>query len=250
MERIEGTRVLVTGATSGIGAATARACAAAGARVAALGRRAELLQRLAAEAGVADFVCDIADTGATDAAVRAATAELGGLDAVVNCAGLMFHSRLGEGRREDWRAMTEVNLVGLLNLFHAVAPHLRAPGTSDLILVSSIGSRSVGASEFAVYSATKAAVDRLAEGMRLDLAGSDCRVAVLRPGFVDTDGGSAGVRDAELRAATRRQAREAGLQAGTVATEIVHLLALPPEVNVTELNLARTPLGPVEGEGR
>lgn len=238
---LDGRRILISGGTSGLGAATVRAAVAAGARVGVLGRRHNLLDALAAETGAEVAACDVADAQATDAAIAAIAARLGGLDGLVNCAGLMLHSRLTAGIREDWRQMLEVNVLGTTNACVSALPFLRAARYADLMIISSPSADRVAAPDFAMYSASKAALSRLAEALRaeLDADGAPVRVTLVKPGYIDTDGVIASVRDPRVRALVVERAKTIGMAPATVANELVHLLALPADVGVHELSLAR-----------
>lgn len=221
-------RVLVTGASSGIGLATARAARAAGARVALLARRAEVLASLADELDAVAVPADVTDPRAARGAVDRAAERLGGLDAVVNAAGALRPGPVAETSPEDWRLMVEVNLLGVLHVTQAAIPHLRAGGgVRDVVTVSSMSGRRLGSVGMGVYAATKAAVHMACEGLRRELGPDGIRVSIVAPGFVDTSlfqGSSADVD--RLRA----KAREVGLPAEQVAAGIVHVLGAPAEV--------------------
>jgi NADP-dependent 3-hydroxy acid dehydrogenase YdfG len=238
MEDLAERRVLVTGASSGIGAATARACAARGARVAVLARRAQALETLAAEIGGAAFAADVTDEQATRAAVDAAADALGGIDALVNNAGVMRPSLVAEGKVEDWRAMFDVNVLGLLLATHAALPHLRASDRADIVNVSSLSGRRVPNAPAGVYAATKHAVHALSEGLRQELGGDGVRVTVIAPGLVDTD-----LLDGDEHAAAariRERAAQLGLTAADVGSAVADALAQPPHVLIRELVLSPT----------
>ena len=167
---LAGRRILVSGGSSGLGAAIAVACARDGAAVAVIGRDSHKLDELAAASGVTPVVADIADPAAARAAVESATAALGGLDGLVNNAGLMLHSLIGDGLDEDWDAIVRVNILGMLHITSAAIPYLRAATLADLVVIASLASDRVAAPDYSVYSATKAAQLRLTEGLRLELA--------------------------------------------------------------------------------
>lgn len=233
MGDLAGRRVLVTGASSGIGEATARACATAGARVAVLARRAEPLAALADEVGGVALPADVTDEqGAQEAADRAAET-LGGLDALVNNAGLMRPSLVGEGRVADWRAMLDVNVLGLLLATKAALPHLRASARADIVNVSSLAGRRVPNAASGVYSATKFAVHALSEGLRQELHADGVRVTVVAPGLTETP--LLDDSDHEAAARLRDQWSKHGLSADDVAAEIVAVLARPAHLLVREI---------------
>ena len=225
---LAGRRVLVTGASSGIGLATVRAARAAGARVALLARRAEVLEALADELGAIAVPADVTDPGAARGAVDRAAEQLGGLDAVVNAAGALRPGPVAQTDPADWRLMVEVNLLGVLHVTQAAIPHLRASeGVRDVVAVSSMSGRRLGSVGMGVYAATKAAVHMVGEGLRRELGPDGIRVSVVAPGFVDTSLFQGSNADVDR---LRDKAREVGLPAEEVAAGIVHVLAAPAGV--------------------
>jgi NADP-dependent 3-hydroxy acid dehydrogenase YdfG len=240
---LAGRRLLVSGGTSGLGAATVRAATAAGARVAVLGRRAALLDRLAEETGAETMPCDITDSAVTDSVVAHLAGRLGGLDGLVNCAGQMLHSRLTDGYRQDWTGMLNVNVVGTMNATLAALPFLREARFADLLFISSPSADRVAGPDFAMYAATKAALSRLTEAIHAEIeaAGLAVRVTVVKPGYIDTDGVVSNIRDPDARALVAGRAKEIGLPPERIAEQLVHLLGLPPEVRVHEISLGRAP---------
>jgi NADP-dependent 3-hydroxy acid dehydrogenase YdfG len=225
--RLEGRRVLITGASSGIGAATAHAVVAAGGRVALLARRRELVERLATELGGVAVPGDVVDVDATRRAVDEAAALLGGLDGLVNAAGVVRPGAVADADPAAWELMFDVNVRGLLHTTQAAIPHLRSDG-GDVINLSSMSGRRVGSVEMAAYAASKAAVHTVSEGLRRELADARIRVAVLAPGVVHTD--LFGDREDDTSTRLRDKAREGGLRAEDVASTIVEVLAAPPHV--------------------
>jgi len=191
------TVALVTGASSGIGAATAKALAAEGAAVCLLARRADRLADLKAEiesaGGTALVVtADVTDAEDVSAAVQRTVAELGRLDTVVNNAGLMRSGPAAEARLQDWDDMVSVNVRGVLYVTRAALPHLidaaagSPRGVADLVTISSTGGW-VARPDTAVYSLTKFGVNAFSEGIRQELLGNRVRVGVVAPGTVDTE---------------------------------------------------------------
>ena len=129
MSALAGRRVLVTGGSSGLGAALAAACADAGAHVAIVARGRDRLDEVAGATGALAVVADVGDAEAAQGAVAEAAERLGGLDVLVNNAGLMLHSPVGAGFVEDWDRSYRANVLGMLHVTHAALPHLRASGT-------------------------------------------------------------------------------------------------------------------------
>jgi clavulanate-9-aldehyde reducatase len=228
-------RILVTGASAGIGAAVARASVEAGARVALLARRRDRLAEVAGPLGSAavSVPCDITDGDAVRAAVNQAAERLGGLDGLVNSAGLFTVSPFLDTDPSAWRAMFDVNVLGLLPVTRAAVPYLRAAGTSSVVNLSSMSGRRVPRPETGVYAATKFAVHALGESLRMELAPDGVRVTTIAPGLVDTDI-TASWPDSEEAERFRRRLRDDGLPPDAVAAAVVHVLGAPPEVNVVE----------------
>jgi NADP-dependent 3-hydroxy acid dehydrogenase YdfG len=232
-EQLAGRRVLVTGASSGIGESTARECAARGATVALVARRADRIAALAEELGGVSVTADVRDPAGAARAVDGAAEGLGGLDALVNNAGIARTGSIADGDVEDWRAMLETNVLGLLAVTKAAIPHLRAAERGDVVNVSSMSGRRVPGQRSAVYSGTKHAVHAISAALRRELHDDRIRVTLISPGFVDTE---IDQHDGEFRIPRERSA----LRAGDVARGIVRVLGEPPEVNVLELAILPT----------
>ncbi len=230
--------VMVTGATSGFGAATARRFAGAGWRVVATGRRAERLRRLVDEFGpekvtVAPF--DMRDTAAMDSALAALPQAFRGIDVLVNNAGLALGTAPApQARLEDWLKMIETNTTSLVTLTHRLLPTLIERKGVIVNLSSVAGSYPyVGGN---VYGATKAFVTQFSLGLRSDLHGTGVRVTSIEPGMAETEftlvrtGGNQAASDALYK----------GFQPLTpedVAGAIFWVATLPPHVNINRLEL-------------
>ncbi len=235
---LTGRRILVTGASRGIGQASARALARAGAHVALLARSVAPLEELAEELGGVAVPVDVVDPSATRAAVADAVAALGGLDGLINAAGVVRPGRIGDTPPEDWQLTFDVNVRGLLHVTQAALPALRDAGHADVVNVSSMSGRRVGSPEMGVYAASKAAVHTLSEGLRREVASDGVRVTVIAPGFVRTD-----IFDGQASPVARdldRRAEELGLVPAQVAEVIVHVVAAPPELSHVEVALTST----------
>ncbi len=178
--------VLVTGASSGIGAATARVLAEAGHRVYAAGRRVGRLEQLAeSRPGVVPLALDVTDPASIDAAVKRVEADGGGVDVVVNNAGYAAVGPVETTDRDEVRRQFAVNVFGLLDVTRAVLPGMRERGRGRVVNVSSI----VGRTAFpgsGVYAASKHAVEALSDALRMEVAGFGVDVVVVQPGFVRT----------------------------------------------------------------
>lgn len=242
-EALAGRRVVITGGSSGLGAAIVRAATAAGAVVGLLARRGDLLAQLASETGAEPRVCDISDDAAAESAIADLAAALGGIDALVNCAGVMLHSRLTAGRRDDWRQTLAINVQGTMNATISALPYLRESAPSDLLFISSPSADRVASPASAMYSASKAALSRLAEGLHAEFEAEalPIRVTVVKPGYIATDGLLANIRDPEFKAQVIERGRTIALTPDDVAGQVIHILSLPPALRVAELSISRTP---------
>jgi len=229
-------RILITGGGAGIGAALAEACAAAGAQVGIVGRNQARLEHVARLTGAATARADIGIRVEADQAVASIAEQLGGLDGLVNNAAVMLHSRISAGVSEDWKEMLDVNVLGVLHVTYAALEHLRRADYADIVNVSSIGADRVSMPDYALYSATKAAVVRITEALREDLAqDADIRVGVVKPGMVKTGGFGPGVRDPDLRKQVEATKEKAAMAASVVADQICHMIAVPRTACISEL---------------
>jgi len=224
--------ILVTGATSGIGRATALRLAAEGARVVVAARRKERLAELVKDLpGGEALALDVRDEAAVTAALAGRT-----FDAVVANAGLgRGLGPLQEGAAEDWSEMLDTNVKGLLHTVRATLPAMIARGRGDVVLLGSVAGRQVypGGN---VYCATKFAVRALYEGLRLDAAGKGIRFTTVDPGLVETEFSLVRFRGDSERAGKTYQGLQC-LRPDDVADAIAFALTRPPHVNIGELVL-------------
>ena len=242
--RLDGTTVIVTGASSGIGNATARALAAEGAGVALFARRREKLEDLARELGDGAGVheVDVADPDAVREAVEAVVRERGGLDVLVNNAGYGSMDLARDADIGEWRTMVDVNLHGVLSTTHAALAHLaqaaRGPrGTADVVTISSVAGRKVNSPGNNVYAATKHAVGAFSEALRQELAPQHVRVGLVEPGLVDTELTNTG--DENKPDASR--ATELGvLHPDDIAEAVVYIVTRPARTAVNEVLIRPT----------
>lgn len=242
--RLAGTVALVTGASSGIGAATAKALAGQGASVALLARRADRLDAIKLDIEAAGGTAVVTTADVTDAkqvatAVDRTVQSLGRLDILVNNAGLLRMGAADEAPLNDWDDLVSVNVLGVLYATHAALPHLIAAAgdeprhVADIVTISSTGGR-VARPGTAVYSLTKFGVNAFSEGIRQELIGRRVRVGLVEPGTVDTE-----ITDhlsPEARAA--QQSRTAGmvkLQPEDVADAAVYMVTRDRRVAVNEM---------------
>jgi short-subunit dehydrogenase len=182
---VERLTALVTGASSGIGADTARRLAAAGAHVVLHGRDQDRLKALATETGGTVLVGELAEPGAARALAERALEVSGQVDVLVNNAGLGWAGPLPEMPAADLTRLVAVNLVAPLELTRALVPDMLARGSGRVVFVTSIAGRTGVAGE-AVYAATKAGVDAFADSVRFELHGTGVGIAVVVPGVVQT----------------------------------------------------------------
>lgn len=232
---------LVTGASSGIGEACARAFAGAGARVALCARRRDRVEALAAElraqgAEAHAFALDVRDAAAVTAALAALPAAFRAPDLLLNNAGLSRGLEpLQEGSLEDWHEMLDTNVKGLLHVTRAVVPGMIARGRGQVINIGSIAGRETYP-KGAVYCASKHAVDAITRGLRMDLLGTGVTVSTVDPGLVNTEFGTVRFHGDRARA----DAAYAGMQplsGEDVAATVLWIASQPPHRVVAEVLL-------------
>jgi NADP-dependent 3-hydroxy acid dehydrogenase YdfG len=237
---LSGRVAAVTGATSGIGEATALALAQAGAAVALSGRRADRLEALADrivhDGGRAQALpADVSDELQAYAFVNGAADFLGGLDILVNNAGVMLLGPVEGADLDEWRRMIDVNLLGVLYCTHAALPLLRERGRGDIVNVSSVAGRraTLGA---AVYNLTKFGVNAFSEALRQEALHAGIRVSVVEPGMVETELLGHNTNPVVLDAAQKMRERVGRqLEPDDVARAIVYTVAQPEHVAVNEV---------------
>lgn len=234
---IAGKVIAITGASSGIGEATARLLAARGAHVVLGARRTDKLDALVvaiqASGGQARAVAlDVTDTTQLIRFVAFAQAEFGRLDVLVSNAGVMPLSLLEQGKVAEWDQMVDVNLKGVLYGIAAALPVFQAQNSGHFVHITSVADRWVGPTS-AVYSATKFAVRALTEGLRQEVSDT-IRVTMVAPGAVESELPNA-ISDPELRRAAVEQFRVHLLPAETIARAIAYAVEQPADVDVNEL---------------
>jgi NADP-dependent 3-hydroxy acid dehydrogenase YdfG len=234
---LEGRVAAVTGASSGIGEATVRALAGAGAAVALGARRAERLDAIAKDLAGPTLVreVDVSDEEQARAFVQAAHDELGGLHVLVNNAGVMLLGPVAGADTEDWRRMVAVNLLGLLYTTHAALPLIGQSGGGDIVNISSVAGRRADAGA-AVYNMTKFGVHAFSEALRQEALHAGIRVTTIAPGFVDTELQGHN-RNPVVQQALSRAREQIGdvLRPQDIADAIVHAVTRPPHVCVNEV---------------
>ena len=239
---LEGRTAMVTGASSGIGAATALALSDAGARVALIARRAERLSALAADIakrtgradGAVALSADLSSEAGVDAAFADAEAALGQVDILANVAGLMLVAPLLGTDTVQWRRMVEINLMGLMQLTQKAADGMVKRGSGHIVNVSSLAAR-VTLPNFGVYSATKFGVAAFTETLRKELVGTGVRTTEIMPGIVKSE-----LIDQIEDDAIRKQISEwaesvAPLTPEDIADAVLFAVTRPPNVAVSEM---------------
>lgn len=236
--RLDGTTAVVTGASSGIGEATARALAAEGATVALLARRRDRLEALAADLPRASVhPVDVTDDDALQAAVTEVVATHGGIDVLVNNAGYGVWGPAAEADLADWRTVVDINLTGVLSATHAALPHLEKSaagprGVADLVAISSVAGRRVPGPASNVYAATKHGVNAFCEAVRQEYASRHVRVGLVEPGLVSSEMTTSGQEHAPD--ATGRSERGV-LDPADIADAVVYLVTRPKHAAVNEI---------------
>ena len=234
---------LVTGASSGIGEATARMLAGRGATVAMAARRTDRLESLGAEIAEAGGTAlpvelDVSDRDAAEAAVARTVEELGRLDVLVNNAGVMLLGPMLDAPVEEWQQMVEVNLLGLMYMTKAAVPYLLEAaggdrGVADVVNISSVAGR-IARRNSGVYNATKFGVGAFSESLRQEVTSRHLRVALVEPGAVAT----------ELQSHNRPEVKEEiekrfvdmeVLEAEDISEAIEFVITRPPHVAVNEV---------------
>ncbi len=240
---LSGKTVAITGASSGIGEATALACVAAGASVALAARRADridaLAQRINDDGGTAIAVpTDVADERQARAFVEQTYERLGRLDVLVNNAGVMLLGAVTGADTAEWRRMIEVNLFGVLYCTHAALPVMAQQGGGHIVNVSSVAGRIASAGS-AVYNMTKWGVNGFSEGLRQEALHANVRVTIVEPGAVETEllGHN---NDAVQSMAAKRFEGVKPLQATDIADAIVYALGQPEHVSINEVLIRPT----------
>ena len=248
-ERLDGTVALITGASSGIGEATARALAAQGAAVALAARRKDRLEQLAesirGNGGQALVIeTDVTDKEQAQAAVERTVAELGRLDTLVNNAGVMLLGPVEGAPLEEWDRMVQLNVLGLLYVAHAALPHLLKAAedssrrVADMVNISSVAGR-VARAGVAVYDVTKFGVVAFSEALRQEVTKRHVRVSVVEPGAVATELPTH-IRQEVLQQSMQRFAGIETMAAEDIADAIQYIVTRPRRMAINEILIRPT----------
>ncbi|WP_416057890.1 SDR family oxidoreductase [Stenotrophomonas maltophilia] len=235
--------ILITGASSGIGAGIARTLAQPGARLVLGARRVDRLQALANElreqgAQVLVQALDVTQRAQADAFAAAALAEFGSIDVIINNAGVMPLSPMASLKVDEWDRMIDVNIRGVLHGIAAVLPHMQARGQGQIINIASIGALSVVPTA-AVYCATKYAVRAISEGLRQEHR--DLRVTCIHPGVVESE--LANTITDPIAAEAMVQYRAIALQPEAIGRAVRFAIEQPADVDVNEIVVRPTAAG-------
>ena len=224
---------VVTGASSGIGAATARSLAAHGFRLALLARRVDRIDALAEELGNGAIAVevDVTDREAVVAAADRVKQELGGVDVLVNNAGVMLLGPFDSERKDDYKQMLAVNLLGAITAAEVFLPLLR-DGGGDLVNLSSVAGRTARPGN-GVYAATKWGINGWSESLRQELQ-PDVRVIVIEPGAVDTELPSH-ITHADTKQGTHKMYDQMAIKAEDIAEIITFAVTRPASVSINEI---------------
>lgn len=245
MNVLEGTVALVTGASSGIGEASAYALASQGARVAVAARRRDRLEQVEArirERGADAFVieADLADPEQATRAIERTVEHYGRLDTLINNAGLMLLGPAKDAPVEEWDRMIDINLRALMRCAHAALPHLvkaaedSPRGVADMVNVSSVAGR-VARATVAAYNATKFGVVAFSEALRQEVTRKHVRVSLVEPGYVATELQSHNRPEIVQALNARAGSREDALQSEDIADAIAYIVTRPRRVAVNEM---------------
>ena len=241
-DNISGKVVAITGASSGLGEATARHLAAKGARLVLAARRLDRLEALVAEITAAGGEAIAVQTDVTvkadaDAMIAAAVQAFGRVDVLVNNAGLMAIAPMSAAKTDEWDRMIDINIKGLLYGVAAALPVFEAQGSGHFVNISSIAGRKVFSPGGTVYSGTKFAVSAISEGLRHEV-GSKIRVTVISPGGVNTEL-KHGSSDAESLK-NLDAFYEIAIGADAIARAIAYAVEQPADVDVSEIAVRPT----------
>ncbi|SMF90171.1 NADP-dependent 3-hydroxy acid dehydrogenase YdfG [Azospirillum oryzae] len=233
---IDGKVIVITGASSGLGEATARYLAAEGATLFLGARRFDRLQALAHELNLgpgAAVQTDVTDREQVKRLVDAAVAAHGRIDVILNNAGLMPHSPLERGKVEDWDRMIDVNLKGVLYGIAAALPHMTRQKSGHIINVSSVAGHKVRPGS-SVYAATKAAVRMLSEGLRQEVKPYNIRTTIISPGAVQSELPQS-ITEADVAKGIQDFYDAYAIPAESFARMVAFAISQPEDVDVNEI---------------
>jgi NADP-dependent 3-hydroxy acid dehydrogenase YdfG len=244
-DALKGRKAVVTGASAGIGEATALALAAEGADVSLGARRKdrldELVKRIEADGGTAHaFEVDISGEEAARGFIEGAAKEMGGLDILVNNAGVMLLGAVTGADTDEWRTMVDVNVLGLLYCTHAALPLMQEGGGGHIVNLSSVAGRTAALGS-GVYNFTKWGVTGFSEALRQEALHAGIRVTVIEPGFVATELQEQNTNPVVLEQVEKMREQIGDvLEAEDIANAIVYTVASPQRVSINEVLIRPT----------
>jgi NADP-dependent 3-hydroxy acid dehydrogenase YdfG len=244
MAKLDGKVVVITGASSGIGEATAEALAAEGAAVVVAARREErledLVRRINGNGGKAlSVAADVTDEKQAHGLIQKAKDELGRVDILVNNAGVMQLSKIEKGLADEWRRMFDVNVLGLLYGTDAAIQVMKEQGSGHLVNISSLVGRKTGPFRGA-YAGTKSAVNAISETLRIELLEDNIRVTVVEPGAVETELPDHITDEEAQEAISGLVSSLEPLQPEDIAAAIVYCVTQPERVSINEILIRLT----------
>ncbi len=244
MAKLKDKVAVITGASSGIGEATAEALAAEGAAVVVAARREDRLEDLVERiegngSRVLAVSCDVTDEDQAHDLIRKAKEEFGRVDIVVNNAGVMQLSKVEKSLSDEWRRMFDINVLGLLYVTDAAIQVMKEQGSGHLVNISSLASRGTRPA-LGVYSGTKTAVNAISEALRQELQGDNIRVTIIEPGAVETELPDH-ITDEEAREGISNLLAELDpLQPKDIAAAIAYCVTQPERVSINEMLIRPT----------
>ena len=244
MAKLDGKVAVITGASSGIGEATAEALAAEGAAVVVAARRedrlSDLVERINGKEGgkALSVECDVTDEEQAHALVRRARDEFGRVDILVNNAGVMLLSKIEKGLSDQWRQMFDVNVLGLLYATDAAIAVMKEQRSGHVVNISSVAGRKTGPLR-GVYSGTKFAVNAISEALRQELQEDNIRITMVEPGAVETELATH-ITDEEAREGISDVYSLDILQAEDIANAIAYVVTQPERVSINEILIRPT----------
>lgn len=243
-DKLAGKVALITGASAGIGAATAIALAAEGAKVVLVARRGDRLEALAKRIVTAGgealaIAADITDDTQIQTLVDRTKTAWGRIDILINNAGIALVGEIATGNPADWRRMIDLNLMALMNLTHAVLPILQAQGAGHIVNISSVAGRTVRVG-IGGYNVSKWGVTAFSEVLRQEVSSQHIRVTVIEPGMVNTEIDHHITDPIAKQRSEERRKSITPLESEDVAAAIVYAVTQPARVNVNEILIRPT----------
>ncbi len=242
--KLEGKVAIITGASAGIGEATAIALAAEGVKVVLVARRSDRLhavaEKILATGGEAlAIVADITDSTQIHSVVEKTKTVWAQIDILVNNAGIAVVGEIAQSNPDDWRRMIDLNVIALMNFTHAVLPLLQSQGSGHIVNISSVAGRTVR-SGIGGYNVTKWGVNAFSEALRQEVSHQNIRVTVIEPGLVNTE-----INDHITDPIARQRSEErrksiTPLESEDIAAAIVYAVTQPTRVNVNEILIRPT----------